>query len=159
MQAELRDLVLRHSIGRLQLRPYGNVFKFKPCRSSQCWKKDLLSLDVKSSISTPWISNSGLRWFSAQIERRHITVYTEYKIFDLSGILATVGGSLGLFIGFSFLEFMMCLINGVAPRAWFYRIEWPVPASLQWHPFACCRKRLRKPHYSSTICCTSAWMK
>ena len=77
----------------------------------------MLSLDVKSSISTPWISNSGLRWFSAQIERRHITVYTEYKIFDLSGILATVGGSLGLFVGFSFLEFMMCLINGVAPRA------------------------------------------
>ena len=33
-----------------------------------------------------------------------ITVEEEYKIYDLSGIIGTVGGSLGLFIGFSFLD-------------------------------------------------------
>ena len=79
-------------------------------------KDSFSTSDVKSSILTPWIVNSGLRWFSAQIERRHITVYTEYKVYDWSGILATVGGSLGLIVGFSFLQFMLYLINCVVPK-------------------------------------------
>ena len=34
----------------------------------------------------------------------YITILEEYLIFDFSSILAAVGGTLGLFIGFSFLQ-------------------------------------------------------
>ena len=113
VQAELRDVVLRHCVGRLQLRPYvpfafhfirqkllcifqpriyfhsiSNDKKSGKCRwkirfaTERCMSRtstlsnlsharDLerracFSSDVQSSISTPWIVNSGLRWFSAQ---------------------------------------------------------------------------------------------
>ena len=43
----------------------------------------------------------------ANIERQEVTVNEEYKVYDFNGILGSVGGSLGLFIGFSFLQMML----------------------------------------------------
>ena len=40
-----------------------------------------------------------------------IVVYEKYAVYDFSGIVGTVGGSLGLFIGFSFMDFMLLLIK------------------------------------------------
>ena len=40
-----------------------------------------------------------------------IKVHKKYEVYDFSGIVGTVGGSLGLFIGFSFMDFMLMLIN------------------------------------------------
>ena len=40
-----------------------------------------------------------------------ILVYEKYAVYDFSGIVGTVGGSLGLFIGFSFMDFMLMLIK------------------------------------------------
>ena len=34
----------------------------------------------------------------------YITIHEEYLIFDFSSILVAAGGSLGLFLGFSFLQ-------------------------------------------------------
>ena len=34
----------------------------------------------------------------------HITVLEEYLIFDFTSILVAIGGSLGLFLGFSFFQ-------------------------------------------------------
>ena len=39
-----------------------------------------------------------------------VKVEEEYVVYSFSGIVGTVGGSLGLFIGFSFLD---CLLLGV----------------------------------------------
>ena len=45
------------------------------------------------------------------IDRQEVTVYEEYKVYDFNGIVGSVGGSLGLFIGFSFLDAMLFLIQ------------------------------------------------
>ena len=47
-------------------------------------------------------------WF--WLEGPKIKVEEEYAVYSFSGIVGTVGGSLGLFIGFSFLD---CLLLGV----------------------------------------------
>ena len=40
-----------------------------------------------------------------------IKVNQKYAVYDFSGIVGTVGGSLGLFVGFSVMEFMLMLIK------------------------------------------------
>ena len=40
-----------------------------------------------------------------------IKLHEEYIVYDFSGIVGTVGGSLGLFIGFSFLDFVLYLLD------------------------------------------------
>ena len=50
-------------------------------------------------------------WFELRIDVRMAKVYEEYKVYDFNGILGSVGGSLGLFIGFSFLDMMIYLIS------------------------------------------------
>ena len=54
--------------------------------------------------------NEGVKgaWF--WLEGPKIKVEEEYMVYSFSGIVGTVGGSLGLFIGFSFLD---CLLLGV----------------------------------------------
>ena len=47
-------------------------------------------------------------WF--WLEGPKVKVEEEYVVYSFSGIVGTVGGSLGLFIGFSFLD---CLFLGV----------------------------------------------
>ena len=46
-----------------------------------------------------------------QLTSPQIRVNKKYEVYDFSGIVGTVGGSLGLFIGFSFMDFMLMLIN------------------------------------------------
>ena len=45
-----------------------------------------------------------------RIEGKEITVYEEYVVYDFNGIVGTVGGSLGLFVGFSFLDIILLII-------------------------------------------------
>ena len=40
-----------------------------------------------------------------------IKVNKKYAVYDFNGIVGTVGGSLGLFVGFSVMEFMLMLIK------------------------------------------------
>ena len=40
-----------------------------------------------------------------------VVVYEKYAVYDFGGIVGMVGGSLGLFIGFSFMDFMLMLIK------------------------------------------------
>ena len=42
-----------------------------------------------------------------------ITLQEEYLIFDKMAILATIGGSLGLFIGFSFFHCGSLILEGI----------------------------------------------
>ena len=50
-------------------------------------------------------------WFELRINENEVKVYEEYMVYDFNGILGSVGGSLGLFIGFSFLDVMIHLIS------------------------------------------------
>ena len=45
---------------------------------------------------------------------RKMAVATQYTVMDLSALLASVGGSLGLYLGFSVLQFMKFLLEKVA---------------------------------------------
>ena len=40
-----------------------------------------------------------------------VTVTEEYLIYDIIGFVASVGGTLGIFIGFSFYDMIIRLIN------------------------------------------------
>ena len=53
-------------------------------------------------------------WLEVRVAQLDVKVETEYKVYDFTGILGSVGGSLGLFIGFSFLDVILCIIN----KAW-----------------------------------------
>ena len=53
-------------------------------------------------------------WFELRIDVRKVKVYEEYKVYDFNGILGSVGGSLGLFIGFSFLDMMIYFLSNVS---------------------------------------------
>ena len=37
--------------------------------------------------------------------------YEEYLIYDFNGMIGAVGGSLGMFLGFSFLDFLFSFID------------------------------------------------
>ena len=47
------------------------------------------------------------------MKREEIQVQTEYLIYDFNGLLGFIGGTLGLFIGFSFYGLLTDLINSV----------------------------------------------
>ena len=52
------------------------------------------------------------RWIHISMDRNNLVkVHKEYEVYDFNGILGSVGGSLGLFIGFSFLDMMMYLMS------------------------------------------------
>ena len=51
-----------------------------------------------------------------QFPSEAVIYHKEYLIYDFSGMIGSVGGSLGLFIGFSFMDFIFYLINLVEKR-------------------------------------------
>ena len=50
-----------------------------------------------------------------KIERKE-TLYEEYLIYDVIGMIGSVGGTLGLFTGLSFASIVTLLINFAKPR-------------------------------------------
>ena len=51
-----------------------------------------------------------------QFPSEEVMYFKEYIIYDFVGLIGSVGGNLGLFIGFSFLDFIFYLINLVEKR-------------------------------------------
>ena len=47
------------------------------------------------------------------IRTSEIVVEEEYMVYDFNGIVGTVGGSLGLFVGFSFLQCMLYILGSL----------------------------------------------
>ena len=56
------------------------------------------------------------------LEQREVKVEEDYRVYDFNGILGSVGGSLGLFIGFSFLDMMIYLMRRA--RKWGLHVGW-----------------------------------
>ena len=53
--------------------------------------------------------------FAYEIDpQEEVTVFQEYVVYDAIGIVGSVGGTLGMFIGFSFTGFISSLINGLS---------------------------------------------
>ena len=50
-------------------------------------------------------------WWSYSFDNELIEVYEEYLMYDIIGLIGTVGGTLGLFIGFSFLDVSSTLLH------------------------------------------------
>ena len=57
--------------------------------------------DSKQLLTSIWLG-----YFSTDV-----TIIEEVLLFDFTAIVAAVGGSLGLFIGFSFLDLFKVVIN------------------------------------------------
>ena len=57
--------------------------------------------------------NSTTRYAYILIRTSEIVVNEEYYIYDFNGIVGTVGGSLGLFVGFSFLHCMLFFLSSL----------------------------------------------
>ena len=72
-------------------------------------------LDIKATLTRKEFKNvDGFgfpHWFELRIDKSKVKVNEEYKVYDFNGILGSVGGSLGLFIGFSFLDMMIYFIG------------------------------------------------
>ncbi len=45
-----------------------------------------------------------------------VQVYEEYLIYDVNGMIGSIGGLLGLFLGFSFLDFILYFIEKIQNR-------------------------------------------
>ena len=56
------------------------------------------------------------RYAYIQIRTSDIIVEEEYEIYDFNGIVGTVGGSLGLFVGFSFLQCMLFVMSIICAK-------------------------------------------
>ena len=72
----------------------------------------ILNLIVAHMGATPdkaLIANRTGFWVS--LTTPIVVVYEKYVVYDFGGIVGMVGGSLGLFIGFSFMDFMLMLIK------------------------------------------------
>ena len=68
---------------------------------------------MQASTAEFSMSNFSDRYVYINLRTSEILIEEEYRIYDLSGIIGTVGGSLGLFIGFSFLQCMLWLLSHV----------------------------------------------
>ena len=57
-----------------------------------------------------------------KLKTPEITVYEEYVVYTFSGILGSVGGSMGLFIGFSLIEFLLFFVRWACNMSWAGRL-------------------------------------
>ena len=63
-------------------------------------------------LHTIYLDESTFQW-SYDISNR-MTVYEEYVVYDFAGFISSVGGMIGLFIGFSFLDLILPCLNFIS---------------------------------------------
>ena len=68
-------------------------------------KSDIMKVDNESQ--------QGIIFEYSFNEPSYVKVYEEYLIYDTLGMIGSVGGTLGLFIGFSFMNVITFLINTI----------------------------------------------
>ena len=71
----------------------------------------LFYLQVRLMYVNDTLSNSTIIWYMHGSS--DIDVYTEIRLYDFAAIVAAVGGSLGLFLGFSCLDSILIFINWI----------------------------------------------
>jgi hypothetical protein len=103
---DVETVLMVTKLGREALRPL-LTFQIpnctKPCRTT----KYRLSQNTYGKAYSPQIDN----FFYLAVASTDIIVEEEIRIFDANSIVASIGGSLGLFIGFSFLQCLGELFN------------------------------------------------
>ena len=75
----------------------------------------LLRYSGRKKRNPVFLNNSDVE-VDYQFPSEEVMYFKEYIIYDFSGMIGSVGGSLGLFIGFSFMDFIFYLINLVEKR-------------------------------------------
>ena len=75
----------------------------------------VLKYSGRKKLNPVFTNNSDVE-VDYQFPSEEVMYFKEYVIYDFSGMIGSVGGSLGLFIGFSFLDFIFYLINLVEKR-------------------------------------------
>ena len=71
----------------------------------------LFYLQVRLMYVNDTLSNSTIIWYMHGSS--DIDVFTEIRLYDFAAIVAAVGGSLGLFLGFSCLDSILTFINWI----------------------------------------------
>ena len=83
------------------------IGSFIPESGSQCSS----TLQVRLMYMNDSLSNSTIIWYMHGSS--DIDVFTEILLYDFTAIVAAVGGSLGLFLGFSCLDTFLIFINWI----------------------------------------------
>ena len=79
----------------------------KPCRSEEySFIHRVTPLDVDADYERTAIFAA--YWDTTDVETRH-----EHVLYDLNSIIASIGGSMGLFLGFSCYQFIVWLVDKV----------------------------------------------
>ena len=73
-------------------------------------------LQVRLMYMNNSLSNSTLIWYMHGSS--DIDIFTEIRLYDFAAIIAAVGGSLGLFLGFSCLDSILIFFNWIFPQDW-----------------------------------------
>ena len=71
-------------------------------------------LQVRLMYMNSSLSNSTLIWYMHGSS--DIDIFTEIRLYDFAAIIAAVGGSLGLFLGFSCLDSILIFFNWIFPQ-------------------------------------------
>ena len=102
-------ITLIHANGIVQINLYSHIQSQKKCKKA-C---QVLQYEGKVMVDKPY-SWGEKNWASFAYEidpPERLTVYQEYVVYDAIGIIGSVGGTLGLFIGFSFSGLISGLIE------------------------------------------------
>ena len=102
-------LIIIDANGEIQINLYSHIQSQKKCKKS-C---QILQYEGKVVVDKPY-SWGEKNWASFAYEinpPERLTVYQEYVVYDAIGIIGSVGGTLGLFIGFSFSGLISGLIE------------------------------------------------
>ena len=102
-------LIIIHANGVILINLYSHIQSQKKCKKS-C---QILQYEGKVVVDKPY-SWGEKNWASFAYEidpPERLTVYQEYVVYDAIGIIGSVGGTLGLFIGFSFSGLISRLVD------------------------------------------------
>ena len=83
---------------------YSDEICRKPCHSEEFNFYDRL---------LPVIGDENLTQFSAYFDTIKVEQRYEYEFYDLNTIIGIIGGSMGLFLGFSFYQFVVVVVDYV----------------------------------------------
>ena len=60
-----------------------------------------------------YIKNKKKIWIEFSIKSNNLETHTEYLVYSFNDLIGSVGGTLGLFIGFSFVDLLKRFINSL----------------------------------------------
>ena len=74
---------------------------------------DILNYSGVSKTVVGYIQNERKIWIEFSIKSNNLETHKEYLVYSVNDVIGSVGGTLGLFIGFSFVDLLKRFINSL----------------------------------------------